>query len=96
MSEAIQPVAAIGYIEPVADVPDADLAIFLDGDVTNLDPSNVIDIRFFQNAYSYADFLDDMVLRDELLRDKERLERVIASMGGDHKLRTHGASAIGK
>ena len=96
MNEPFQPVAAIGYIEPVADVPDADLALFLDGDVTNLDPSNVIDIHFFQNAYSYADFLDDMVLRDELLRDKERLERVIASMGGDPKLRTHGASAIGE
>ena len=86
MSEPIEPVAAIGYIEPVADVPDADLAIFLDGDVTNLDPSNVIDIRFFQNAYSYADFLDDMVLRDQLLRDKERLERALALMGGDPKL----------
>jgi hypothetical protein len=91
MSEAIQPVAAIGYIEPVADVPDADLAIFLDGDVTNLDPSNVIDIHFFQNAYSYADFLDDMVLRDELLRDKERLERALASMGGDPKLQPRGS-----
>jgi hypothetical protein len=91
MSESIEPVAAIGYIEPVADVPDADLAIFLDGDVTNLDPSNVIDIHFFQNAYSYADFLDDMVLRDELLRDKERLERALASMGGDPKLQPRGS-----
>jgi|LakMenE18May11ns_1017448.scaffolds.fasta_scaffold8775266_1 hypothetical protein len=78
MSESIEPAAAIGYIEPVADVPDADLALFLDGDVTNLDPENIIDFNHFQNAYSYADFLDDMVLRDELMRDKERLERELA------------------
>ena len=81
MSESIEPVAAIGYIEPVADVPDADLALFLDGDVRNFDPENVIDIHFFQNAYSYADFLDDMVLRDELLRDRERLRALVASYG---------------
>ena len=78
MSESIEPAAAIGYIEPVADVPDADLALFLDGDVTNLDPENIIDVNRFQNAYSYSDFLDDMVLRDELMRDKERLERELA------------------
>jgi hypothetical protein len=81
MSEPIEPVAAIGYIEPVADVPDADLALFLDGDVRNFDPENVIDFNHFQNAYSYADFLDDMVLRDELLRDRERLRALLASCG---------------
>jgi hypothetical protein len=91
MSEAIQPVAAIGYIEPVADVPDADLALFLDGDVRNFDPENIIDFTYFENVYTFADFLNDMVLRDELLRDKERLERVIASMGGDPKLQTRGS-----
>ena len=78
MSESIEPAAAIGYIEPVADVPDADLALFLDGDVTNLDPENIMDFNRFQNAYSYADFLDDMVIRDQLLQDKERLERELA------------------
>jgi hypothetical protein len=81
MSEPIEPVAAIGYIEPVADVPDADLAIFLDGDVTNLDPSNVIDFTYFENVYTFADFLNDMVLRDELLRDRERLRALVASYG---------------
>ena len=91
MNGSIEPVAAIGYIEPVADVPDADLALFLDGDVTNLDPANIIDFNHFQNAYSYADYLDDMVLRDELMQDKERLERALASMGGDPKLQTRGS-----
>jgi hypothetical protein len=91
MNGSIEPVAAIGYIEPVADVPDADLALFLDGDVSNFDPANIIDFNHFQNAYSYADFLDDMVLRDELLQDKERLERALASMGGDPKLQTRGS-----
>jgi hypothetical protein len=78
MSESIEPAAAIGYIEPVADVPDADLALFLDGDVTNLDPENVIDFNYFLNVYTFADFLDDMVLRDQLLQDKERLGRELA------------------
>ena len=81
MTEAIQPVAAIGYIEPVADVPDADLALFLDGDVSNLDPENIIDFTYFENVYTFADFLNDMVLRDELLRDRERLRALLASCG---------------
>jgi hypothetical protein len=81
MTEAIQPVAAIGYIEPVADVPDADLALFLDGDVSNLDPENIIDFTYFENVYTFADFLNDMVLRDELLRDRERLRALLASYG---------------
>jgi hypothetical protein len=91
MSEPIETVAAIGYIEPVADVPDADLALFLDGDVSNLDPENIIDFNYFQNAYSYSDFLDDMVIRDQLLQDKERLERALALMGGNPKLQTRGS-----
>ena len=91
MSEAIQPVAAIGYIEPVADVPDADLALFLDGDVSNLDPENIIDFNHFQNAYSYSDFLDDLVIRDQLLQDKERQERALLLMGGDPKLQPRGS-----
>ena len=81
MSESIEPVAAIGYIEPVADVPDADLALFLDGDVSNLDPENIIDFTYFENVYTFADFLNDMVLRDELLRDRERLRALLASYG---------------
>ncbi len=67
------------------------LALFLDGDVRNHDPEDIIDFDFFQSTYSYADYLDDMVIRDQLLRDKERLERALASMGGDPKLQTRGS-----
>lgn len=81
MNEPFQPVAAIGYIEPVADVPDADLALFIDGDVKNFDPENIIDFTYFENIYTFADFLNDMVLRDELLRDRERLRALVASYG---------------
>jgi hypothetical protein len=77
MNEPFQPVAAIGYIEPVADVPDADLALFIDGDVKNFDPENIIDFTYFENIYTFADFLNDMVLRDELLRDRERLRALV-------------------
>jgi hypothetical protein len=31
-----------------------------------------------------------MVLRDELMQDKERLERALALMGGDPKLQPRG------
>lgn len=74
-----------------APTPDADLALFLDGDVSNFDPANIIDFTYFENVYTFADFLDDMILRDQLLRDKERLERALALMGGNPKLQTRGS-----
>tara|TARA_B110000503_G_C6875616_1_gene300497 strand:- start:304 stop:492 length:189 start_codon:yes stop_codon:yes gene_type:complete len=46
------PICTIGQIPSFADVPHADLAIFLDGDVSNMDESNVIDFYQFQNEYT--------------------------------------------
>jgi hypothetical protein len=60
------PICAIGQIVPVADVPKADLAIFIDGDVNNTDESNILDFNYFQNGYTYADYLEGYEMLDRL------------------------------
>jgi hypothetical protein len=64
----------IGQIQSISEYPDSDLVIFLDGDVNNHDEENVIDFDFFQNAYSYGDFVEDFVLRDRLIGANSRLK----------------------
>ena len=61
-----EPICTIGRIPPVADVPNADLAIFIDGDVNNTDESNVLDFNYFQNAYTYEDYLESYEMLDRL------------------------------
>lgn len=85
-----EPTCAIGQIPPVADVPNADLAIFIDGDVRNTDQSNVIDFNHFQNAYTYEDYLENFEMLDRLyetclsLQEKlQQTQEVVA------KLQTH-------
>ncbi len=68
-------VAVIGRIPPVADLPDADSAIFLDGDPTNLDDDNLRDFNFYCEAYRYQDYLDDFIARDRLLMAYKDLQR---------------------
>lgn len=84
---AADPICAIGHIPPVADVPDADLAIFIDGDVTNMDEANVINFSHFQNAYTYADYLENFEMLDRLfetclsLQEKlQQAQEVIAKL----------------
>jgi hypothetical protein len=60
------PICTIGHIASVADVPNADLAIFIDGDVKNTDESNVLDFNYFQNAYTYDDYLESYEMLDRL------------------------------
>ncbi len=60
------PICTIGHIAPVADVPNADLAIFIDGDINNTDASNVLDFNYFQNAYTYDDYLESYEMLDRL------------------------------
>ena len=60
------PICTIGQIPSFADVPHADMAIFLDGDVTNMDKSNVIDFYQFQNEYTYEDYLMNFEMTDRL------------------------------
>jgi hypothetical protein len=61
-----EPTCAIGQIPPEADTPNADLAIFIDGDVKNTDESNVINFNHFQNDYSYGDYLENFEILSRL------------------------------
>lgn len=63
-----EPTCAIGQIPPVADVPNADLGIFIDGDVNNIDESNVLNFNYFQNAYTYEDYLESYEMLDRLFQ----------------------------
>lgn len=68
------PICAIGHVPAVADVPNADLAIFIDGDVNNTDQSNVIDFNHFQNAYTYEDYLENFEMLDRLFETSLSLQ----------------------
>ena len=81
------PICAIGHIAPVANAPCADLAIFVDGNVNNTDESNVLDFNYFQNAYTYEDYLESFEMLDRLfetclsLQEKlEQAEAIIARL----------------
>ncbi len=63
-----EPTCAIGQIPPVADAPNADLGIFIDGDVNNIDESNVLNFNYFQNAYTYEDYLESYEMLDRLFQ----------------------------
>ena len=60
------PVCTIGQMPPAADVPHAEWVIFLDGDVTNMDESNIIDFQKFQDEYTYEDYLMNFEMIDRL------------------------------
>lgn len=82
-----EPTCAIGQIPPVADVPNADLAIFIDGDVNNIDESNVLNFNYFKNAYTYEDYLESYEMLDRLfqtclsLQEKlQKAQEVIAKL----------------
>jgi hypothetical protein len=61
-----EPTCAIGQIQPVTDALDAEWVIFLDGDVTNTDVSNIIDFKKYQDEYTYEDYLMNFELIDQL------------------------------
>lgn len=82
-----EPTCAIGQIPPVADVPNADLAIFIDGNVKNIDESNVLNFNYFKNAYTYEDYLESYEMLDRLfqtclsLQEKlQKAQEVIAKL----------------
>jgi hypothetical protein len=82
-----EPTCAIGQIPPVADVPNADLAIFIDGDMNNIDESNVLNFNYFKNAYTYEDYLESYEMLDRLfqtclsLQEKlQKAQEVIAKL----------------
>jgi hypothetical protein len=55
----------IGQVEPVGGMEETGYAIFIDGDKTNFSQANVIDYEYFDNVYSYSDFLQDKLLLDQ-------------------------------
>ena len=61
-----EPTCAIGQIQPVTDALDAEWVIFLDGDVTNVDESNIIDFKKFHNEYTYEDYLTNFEMIDRM------------------------------
>jgi hypothetical protein len=79
-----EPTCAIGQIPPVADVPNADLAIFIDGDVENTDESNVLDFNYFQSAYTYDDYLESYEMLDRLFETclslQEKLKQAVETI----------------
>jgi len=56
-------------------------ALFLDGDSSNTDPDNVIDQEYFDNCYSFEEYLDDYQHRLELLERVAVLEQALAKCG---------------
>lgn len=61
-----EPTCAIGQIQPVTDALDAEWVIFLDGDVTNVDESNIIDFKKFHNEFTYEDYLTNFEIIDRM------------------------------
>jgi len=61
-----EPTCAIGQIQPVTDALDAEWVIFLDGDVTNVDESNIIDFKKFHNEFTYEDYLTNFEIVDRM------------------------------
>ena len=61
-----EPTCAIGQIPPGTDALDAEWVIFLDGDVTNTDESNIIDFKKYQAEYTYEDYLENFEMLDRL------------------------------
>jgi hypothetical protein len=49
-------------------------AIFLDGDATNTDEENIIDEGYFDNCYSFDQYMEDLLLIDCLRQERENLK----------------------
>lgn len=70
-------IVAIGRIPAVADLPDADLAVFLDGNMNNFADENVVDLNYYCERYTYGDFVEDLRQRNEMLEHIARLESAL-------------------
>jgi hypothetical protein len=49
-------------------------AIFLDGDTTNTDEQNIIDEGYFDNCYSFDQYMEDYLIIDWLRVERENLQ----------------------
>lgn len=48
-------------------------AIFLDGDTNNTSEENIIDEGYFDNCYSYDQFMEDFLVMDSLRGERDFL-----------------------
>ena len=48
-------------------------AIFLDGDANNTSEENIIDEAYFDNCYSYDQFMEDFLVMDSLRGERDLL-----------------------
>ncbi len=65
----------------IAELPDSmthqgysKFAIFLDGDLTNTDEENIIDEGYFDNCYSFDQFMEDFLIIDSLRLERDKLQ----------------------
>jgi len=49
-------------------------AIFLDGDSTNTDEENIIEQGYFDNCYSFDQFMEDFLIIESLRLEHEKLQ----------------------
>ena len=49
-------------------------AIFLDGDTNNTSEENIIDEGYFDNCYSYDQFMEDFLLMGSLQDERDHLK----------------------
>ena len=49
-------------------------AIFLDGDATNTDEGNIIDEGYFDNCYTFDQYMEDYLIIDWLRVERENLQ----------------------
>lgn len=65
----------------IAELPDSmthhgysKFAIYLDGDPTNTDEQNIIDQGYFDNCYSFDQFMEDFLIIESLRLEHEKLQ----------------------
>lgn len=70
------------------DIPDGyfRFAIFLDGDATNTDEGNIIDEGYFDNCYSFDQFMEDYLIIDWLRVERENLQAELQKVKHEVKL----------
>ena len=69
------------YVPVIAEVTSDSLppgrsrfAVFLDGDTNNTSDDNIVDEGYFDNCYSYDLFLEDFVVKERLLEQRDGLQ----------------------
>jgi hypothetical protein len=77
----------------IAELPDSmthhgysKFAIYLDGDPTNTDEQNIIDEGYFDNCYSFDQFMEDYLIIDWLRLERERLQAELQKANEQVKL----------